>query len=72
LVVEIKQRGKSLLIRELRATASVYRAENWNEVEHGLIINAFVLEAGPSVYQCKGFALRHGVVIHAHQRADTP
>ena len=66
-MVEIKQRGKSLLIRELRASASVYRAENWYEVEHGLIINAFVLEAGPSVYQCKVFTLVH-LSLHALAR----
>jgi len=67
LEIDLDRRRKSLRIREMRVTASVYRAAGWDTMEQGLIVDLFKLEAGKSHYRFAVHVLAH-VSSHALAR----
>jgi hypothetical protein len=63
----INLQRKSLEIREVRLSSSVYRAAAWGEHEAGLVIMAITLEAAPLHYEFKTGTIAH-VSVHAIAR----
>jgi hypothetical protein len=62
--IDLNARRKSLRIREMRATTSVYRPEEWDVAEKGMIVGLTLLEVWPLHSKFDLYTLAH-VGLHA-------
>lgn len=62
--IDLNARKKSLIIRELRVTTSVYRPDEWDIAERGLIVGLTLLEVWPFHHKFDLYTLAH-LSMHA-------